>query len=116
MAVHIDDFAADVALILKNLSQGIKDGQTCGMVIQSSETAVQISGEIVFDGEIIQQVTENDSKYDKLVTDTSPKQVSQVGSHAYNEQVDDGGTVSGSIGVDQSVTRNFISTTTGGES
>ena len=99
MAVHINDFAANVALVLKNLSQGIKDGQTCGMVIQSSETAVQISGEIIFDGEIIQQVTENDSKNDKLVTTTKPKQVSQVGTHAYNEQTDDGGTVSGANGV-----------------
>lgn len=110
MAVHIDDFAADVALILKNLSQGIKDGQTCGMVIQSSETAVQISGEIVFEGEIVQQVTENDSKNDKLVTTTKPKQVAQVGTHTYNEQVDDGGTVTGSTGVRLGVTNNFVPT------
>lgn len=99
MAIHIDNLAASVALILTNLSKGIKDGQTCGMVIQSSETTLKIDGEVILDGEVVQQTSKNESLNDKVVTTTSPKQVTQVGSHEYNEQVEDGGVVNGQNGV-----------------
>ena len=111
MAIHIDNFPASVAQILINLSKGIKDGKTCGLVVQSSETALQISGEIIFNGEVIQAITENEGTNDKVVTTLSPKQVTQVGTHAYNEQVDDGGIVNGSNGVSLGVTNTFVPTT-----
>ena len=111
MAIHIDALSASVAQILTNLSSGVKDGKTCGLVVQSSETTLQISGEIIFNGEVIQAVTENEGTTDKVVTTVSPKQVTQVGNHEYNEQVDDGGIVNGSNGVSLGVTNTFVPTT-----
>ena len=108
MAIHIDSLSASVSLILTNLSSGIKDGKTCGLVVQSSETTLQISGEIIFNGDVTQQVAKNESLNDKLVTTTSPKQVTQVGTHNYNEQVDDGGIVNGTNGVSLGVTNNYV--------
>ena len=107
MPIHINDLAPSVAMILKNFSQGVKDGANCGLVVQSNETSLQISGEVVFDGEIIQQTTENVGMNDKILVMKSPKEVSQQGTHSYNEEVQDGGTTSESIGIDQSVDRHF---------
>lgn len=110
MAIHSNDLAASVALIFKNLSLGIKDGQTCGIVVQSSETALQLSGEIIFDGEVIQATTENEGTNDKVVTTLSPEQVTQVGNHEYTEQVDEGGITNGANGVALGVKSTFVPT------
>ena len=110
MAIHIDNFPASVAQILINLSKGIKDGKTCGLVVQSSETALQISGEIIFNGEVIQAITENEGTNDKVVTTLSPEQVTQVGNHEYTEQVDEGGITNGANGVALGVKSTFVPT------
>ena len=110
MAIHIDNFPASVAQILINLSKGIKDGKTCGLVVQSSETALQISGEIIFNGEVIQAITENEGTNDKIVTTLSPEQVTQVGNHEYTEQVDEGGITNGANGVALGVKSTFVPT------
>jgi len=107
MAIHIDSLASSVAQLLTNLSSGIKDGKTCGLVVQSSETTLQISGEIIFNGDVTQQVAKNEMLNNKLVTTTSPKQVTQVGTHNYNEQVDDGGIVNGVNGVTLSLENTY---------
>ena len=110
MAIHIDNLSASVALILTNLSSGIKDGKTCGLVVQSSETTLQISGEIIFNGEVIQATTENEGTNDKVVTTLSPEQVTQVGNHEYTEQVDEGGITNGANGVALGVKSTFVPT------
>lgn len=110
MAIHIDNLASHVAALISNLGKGIKQGQEdggCTIVINAAETELQISGEVVYSEEFQVQREMSSGKNPKISTEERPYEVKRSGQREYSEDFQDGGVVNESIGMDQSVTRNF---------